>query len=144
MVGKQQFLAASKRGMLVALATVMVFAGGSAGMAERADAACAEWEKPSYFWRFRQSNGWRGLFELTNRRAVAFTGRARTEGRVTLDSFTATVVKFLITWTNGSAGIYTGSIDDNGFVSGTTVDRWNRGSRTSWHLENILHCNRRT
>ena len=43
-------------------------------------------------------------------------------------------MKFVITWRNGSEGVYTGTIAADGHVTGTTVDRWNRFSRAHWDM----------
>ena len=57
------------------------------------------------------------------------------QGKVTGDSF-----RFTISWRNGSAGVYTGTIDEDGFAEGTTVDRFNRTSRASFTLYGRAIC----
>jgi len=49
-------------------------------------------------------------------------------------------VKFVITWENGSGGVYAGSVDANGFVTGTTVDRFDPQSRAYWHMRDLATC----
>lgn len=48
--------------------------------------------------------------------------------------------KFTITWRNGAGGVYSGSVDRDGFVSGTTYDRWNSSSRASWNMRKVATC----
>ena len=50
------------------------------------------------------------------------------------------VFKFIITWPNGAGGVYTGYIDADGFVSGTTYDRWKPSSRATWKLSRLAQC----
>lgn len=49
-------------------------------------------------------------------------------------------MKFTISWTNGHAGVYNGTIDRDGFVSGTTYDRYDAANRSGFHLGDALDC----
>jgi hypothetical protein len=55
-------------------------------------------------------------------------------------SVTPRLVKFIITWINDTAGVYTGTIDSDGFVSGTTRDRFNSPSKASWYMSMRARC----
>jgi hypothetical protein len=49
-------------------------------------------------------------------------------------SFTPRLVQFIITWYDETAGVYTGSIDSDGFVSGIARDRFSAGSKATWDM----------
>ena len=59
---------------------------------------------------------------------------------VAFTSVTPCLVKFIITWVNHTAGIYTGSIDSDGFVTGVSRDRFNPKSKTSWNMVRRARC----
>ena len=87
-----------------------------------------------------QSNGYR--VALPSQKGTTLSGRAATngmggsiQGKVTGDSF-----RFSVLWDNGSAGVYSGQIDEDGFVDGTTVDRFNRTSRASFRMTTRAIC----
>jgi hypothetical protein len=91
-----------------------------------------------------QSNNW-GVTLRSPTRAASCTpwdtcAGQYMEGNVTIDSMTPDNVKFTITWDNGSAGIYTGAIDDDSFVKGTTQDKWHPNSKADWHFDNVMSC----
>jgi hypothetical protein len=65
-----------------------------------------------------------------------------TSTEVAFRSFTPRLVKFIITWWDDTAGVYTASIDSDGFVSGTTRDRFNPGSKASWHMTTLARRGR--
>ncbi len=93
-----------------------------------------------------QSNGWHGwLVTPTDAGACApntdcVLGEGGMNGQVTVQSSTRNNVSFTIAWDNGSGGIYTGSVDENGFVSGKTHDRWHPASTADWHFESVASC----
>jgi hypothetical protein len=94
-----------------------------------------------------QSNGWNVWLHVENGywRAEAYVPyshpvQAMPARSIRFDSVTRDFVKFVITWDNGSGGVYTGSIDANGFVSGTTADRWDPNSTASWHMREPAAC----
>jgi uncharacterized protein YceK len=88
------------------------------------------------------SNGWTVYVWVRDgfRYVQGVHGRTYMNGRIRYDSVRRDLVKFVITWNNGSAGVYTGTIDANGFVSGTTVDRWHPQSRAHWRLQQLASC----
>jgi hypothetical protein len=49
-------------------------------------------------------------------------------------------LSFTINWNNGSSGVYTGTIGNDGRVSGVTVDRYNRRSRAYWKMDGRAKC----
>ncbi len=113
-----------------------------------AQAACTEWRLP-YPTYLHQGNGWTGWLTFANgywavhaSQRKDLSNESGMGGEVRFSSATAESVKFTITWSNGSGGVYTGKIDDNGFVSGKAVDRWT-GAKTSWRLSNVAECVRR-
>jgi hypothetical protein len=50
-------------------------------------------------------------------------------------------VRFTITWRNGSAGIYTGTIDDDGFMTGRSRDKLS-GATASFDFAPTIECAR--
>jgi hypothetical protein len=95
-----------------------------------------------YPYSIDQSNGWHVLMKSATDAATCSgnCSDAPMEGQVTIDSMTPDNVKFIISWDNGSAGVYTGAIDDNGFVSGVTSDRWHPNSKADWHIAGVVPC----
>jgi hypothetical protein len=61
-------------------------------------------------------------------------------GDVTWENQTWGNVRFTITWRNGSSGIYTGTVDQDGFLSGQTHDRWHPESKADWHMRQVVSC----
>ena len=49
-------------------------------------------------------------------------------------------VQFTVALDNGSTGIYTGRIDRNGFIDGTTRDRFNSRSKSDFEVRKPLDC----
>jgi len=131
--------------LAVATAAVMLFAGSSAVSPSSAEAAACKWGMPSYA-RIVQGNN--HTVDLTyNRTTGAWTAKAYNRGKlattstqVAFASFTPRLVKFVITWINDTAGIYTGTIDGDGFVDGTTRDRFNPSQKTSFYMSNRARC----
>jgi hypothetical protein len=102
-------------------------------------AACSNWQ-PDTDNAIYQGNGWAMDFDYTNGRWYAtgvFPGEPGViSGDVLFSSWTADLVRFTITWSNGSGGIYSGTIDTNGFVSGIAEDRWTHAT-TTWHMRDV-------
>jgi hypothetical protein len=136
------------RKLITVLTAIVALAASAASFgigADPAAAACARYGLHTSN-LIEQSNGWNvwlrkengawyvSAYDPNNIRETYMDGDIR------FDSYNANLVKFVITWNNGSGGIYTGSIDDNGFVSGTTVDRWNTQSRAYWHMREFAPC----
>lgn len=46
----------------------------------------------------------------------------------------------VITWNNGSTGVYSGQIAQDGRVSGVNYDRRTPGTRVAWHATQALRC----
>ena len=92
----------------------------------------------------RQSNGWAGYLDSPTSAWVCSEGQCiygrGMHGQVTIQNLTRSDMRFLITWDNGSAGIYTGSVDENGFLSGQTQDRWHPDSKADWHMDELVNC----
>jgi hypothetical protein len=143
----------SRRTIATIAAAFAVFAGGT-GIApgtepERAEAAlnCSTirfWDAEELHFSIRQANGYILHLEYRRNRWVAYSYdrnyNTHSVGYARFASITPELVKFTITWGNGSSGIYTGSADDDGYVSGTARDRWNRNSRTRWHMPMPAEC----
>ena len=111
-------------------------AAASAGPAPAsAEAAGCTWKLPSRTLVYQGSNS----FTLVKRDGV-YTVDRRPLAEVTLDSVKASRVRFIITWGNGTAGVYKGTIDEDGFVEGTTYDRRNPGSTARWEMDRLARC----
>ncbi len=83
---------------------------GAQAVASEERAACAEWRLP-YPTSITQGNGWTGSLTYSNGywEALMAPGNGRTyelaaKGKVRFSSATAKLVKFTITWSNGSGG----------------------------------------
>ena len=131
--------------LAAATVTVMLVAGSSAVSPSSAQAAACKWGMPS-FARIVQGNN--HSVNLTYNRttgawkAQAYnkTNYAGSSTEVAFTSFTPRLVKFIITWINDTAGIYTGTIDRDGFVTGTTRDRFHPSQKTSFHMSTRARC----
>lgn len=82
-------------------------------------------------------------------RAWRATAGALRSNDVVFSSSGPRSVRCVISWSNGSGGVYTGTIDGDGFVSGTTVDRFKptshaswRMTHASWRMTNLARCAR--
>jgi hypothetical protein len=111
-----------------------------AGSSTAAQAAtCSSWKLPTKT-TLIQSNGYKvNLVYATDRQWYATAGGLRSN-EIVYSSSGPRSVRYVITWTNGSGGVYTGTIDGDGFVSGTTVDRFKPTSRASWRMTNLARC----
>ena len=130
--------------LAAATATVMLAAGSSVAPAPAQAAAC-KWKMPS-FARIVQANN-HSVSLTYNRTSGAWSAQAYNQRKyaassteVAFTSFTPRLVKFIITWINDTAGIYTGTIDRDGFVTGTTRDRFNPSQKTSFHMSTRARC----
>ena len=131
--------------LAAATVTVMLVAGSSAVSPSSAQAAACKWGMPS-FARIVQGNN--HSVNLTyNRTTSAWKAQAYNKTKyagssteVAFTSFTPRLVKFIITWINDTAGIYTGTIDSDGFVTGTTRDRFHPSQKTSFHMSTRARC----
>lgn len=113
-----------------------------------AQAACAHWRLPrtaSGYYGITQSNRWHVNVRFSNHSALAYPPSSGGfdivwRGQLSVSSFSADLVKLIISWQNGAGGIYTGAIDGNGFISGVTVDRFHPTSRATWHMLQHAVC----
>ena len=119
---------------------VALLAGSSIAGPPAAEAAgCSSYRLPTKT-TLIQGNGYRvNLVYGTDRRWRATASGLRSS-EIVYSSSGPRSVRYVITWTNGSAGVYTGTIDADGFVSGTTVDRFKPTSRASWRMTNLARC----
>jgi hypothetical protein len=138
----------SVAGLIAAAVVAGLGAGGATTQVADAATPCT-WRVPDYI-GINQSNGWH---VYTGYREADFKYRAyaygagdsdRLRGTLKLTRFdtsgTVPQVEFTITWDNGSGGVYSGTIDRYGFVSGTTVDRWHRTSRAWFSFDQTMDC----
>jgi hypothetical protein len=138
---------------VTAVAAMAVGIGAQAATPPVADAApaCSQWRLPAQF-SIYQGNGWQ---LWTARRSTAGFTRdvyaappgasiATMYGTMKFSRFDVSginaQVRFTISWTNGSAGVYTGTIDDDGFLTGTTRDRFNPTSTARFHFLETMNC----
>lgn len=108
-------------------------------------APCTQWAFNGYT-VLNQSNGWQMIFNSTETR-VNGTAKARAgnnldntmTGNVTggIDRY---AINLEVRWNSGPFGKYEGSVDANGFASGTTYDVVNRGSSAGWSAGQPLRC----
>ena len=130
-----------------ALLAGALLAGSFVAGPAAAQAAGCKWGMPSQAWIEQGNNH---DIKLTYDRASrSWKAKAYRDGElqtasteVAFTSFTPRLVKFIITWYNDTAGIYTASIDSDGFVSGVTRDRFNPSSKTDWHMTTRARCGR--
>ena len=88
-------------------------------------------------WDVHQSNGFHLIFEIGQHPPDGqdLVGSATQddgttgggEGRVDGDSF-----HFRVEWPNGSVGVYDGTFNSEGVISGVTFDEANPGSQATW------------
>lgn len=129
------------RKLLVAVAATVASLGAlTAAAPSRAEAAgsCKVYKLPSKT-LIKQTNGAAFVLQFAN----GYWSVADSPGaEVSLPARLTTprVFKFIITWPNGSGGIYSGSVDADGFVGGTTYDRWKPSSRADWSMRKIAQC----
>lgn len=89
-----------------------------------------------------QNNGYTTTVNKRARTASARSSSGKTvltAQKVTFTSFTPDKIRFIISWSNNTSGIYEGRIDSDGFVSGRAADRFNRNT-TSWRMRGHATC----
>jgi hypothetical protein len=130
-------------------------AGGASPSVAAAATGC-QWQIPDYI-NIDQSNGWtlgagpRAGFKYSA--AAWHTGQNQYEDRMTgtlkLTRFDTSgsrpQVRFTVTWTDSNyrttgGGVYNGTIDSDGFVSGTTYDKFHPSSRARFHFNDTIDC----
>jgi hypothetical protein len=52
----------------------------------------------------------------------------------------STVLSFQVRWNNGATGMYQGTIDSNGYLSGDTYNVANTSSRATWAVRKPFQC----
>lgn len=135
----------------LALATTTLAGGlGSAAAPQEAQAAGCQWQIPSQI-RLTQSDGWKayntsgqGSGYRWRMWATREGGPHALAGTLKLTRFDRTgskpQVRFTITWGNGHAGVYSGRIDRDGFVSGSMYDRFDSRNRARFHFDEVVDC----
>jgi hypothetical protein len=121
--------------------------GGAAPQSAEAAARCY-WEIPSAF-EIKQDNGWtvktRSKAGKYKWNISAYPGaRDYTSfGKMRLTRFDVSgsrpQVEFTVTLSNGSAGVYTGTINKRGFIKGTTTDEFS-GAMTYFRVLEPVDC----
>jgi hypothetical protein len=114
-----------------------------------APGVCKKWEIPDEF-SLTQSNDWSvttAYRRSTYSWVVVGNGPGpRMFGTLKLTRFDRSgrnaQVRFTITWRSNSAGIYTGTIDDDGFLTGNTRDKKNPTSRAKFEFAETIDCGR--
>ncbi len=94
-------------------------------------------------WRITQSNGFEVMFDIVQEADGSLHGSgeipgkrvANAHGRLQGDSFSYTV-----DWNNnGRGGLYTGTFDAAGHLSGMTFDLDNPTSQATWFAHEFIH-----
>jgi hypothetical protein len=112
--------------------------------------ACKQWKIPKYFY-MDHTNGWHvetGPRRANNTYKAYGMAPGNDEytlfGTMKLSRFDISghnaQVRFTITWNNGSGGVYTGTIDDDGFLTGNSVDKFNPRSKAGWNYTETIDC----
>ncbi len=93
-------------------------------------------------WELDQSNGfwvWITFQQHDNQLSGTISSRGKRDvyaETYTTGEIDGTVqgpdLNFTAHWSGGSAGVYSGRVNDDGTISGNTRDRANRGSRATW------------
>jgi hypothetical protein len=132
-----------RRTIITLLAAAALAAGAQPSAAQ---ATCAEWQlrAPNAMY---QSNGWTVDMGISSGYWYAYAyypgENYLWSTSMSFSSATADLVQFTIAWSNGTGAVYTGFIDDNGFVEGTAADRWNPQAQISWRMRDPADCLRR-
>jgi hypothetical protein len=139
---------------IAGLIAVTAVAGTVAAMPAAADAAaCRQYEIPSSF-EIEHGHGWT---VKTSRKSGKFKWqvsawpdpRVYTEfGTMKLTRFDTSPgnkgerpkVEFTVTLSNGSAGVYTGKINRNNFITGITRDEFHPGERADFWVPEAVDC----
>jgi hypothetical protein len=97
---------------------------------------------------FNQSNGWRLDFDSTGPRAQGAAhayhydeddNRSEMHGTIS-GGVEGYAVKVEVAWNSGALGKYEGSVDANGFASGTSYDAKTPSSTATWNSVSPLRC----
>ena len=141
---------------LAGLTAVAALAVGFGSAAARppvaaAAAACAQWKLPARF-TVSQGNGWRfytasystsGWTRTVYAVPPGYVG-ATMYGTMKFSQFDVSginpQVRFTVTWSNGSGGVYAGTIDRDGFLTGRTTDRFNPWVSTTFNFWETMNC----
>ena len=142
---------------LTAVAALAAGIGTAATTPEAAEAApvCKQWKFPKSF-TISQTNGWD---ILSSTRTATWTWKVYgtadpdrdewSRGTMKVSRFDTSgsygvyaKVRFTIVWANGTGGVYTAYIDDDGFLSGNATDRFNSRSKARFHFEDTIPCHR--
>ena len=129
-------------GTALAAALLTASLGAGAGVSPAQAASCSSWSIPGTM-KLSQSNGW--TVHVTKRSGVATAygpDHAMFSEDVEFTTFAGSRLRFIVTWRDGAAGVYEGRIDGDGFVSGTTRDRWNSSSKATWSMRGRASCAR--
>ena len=127
----------------VLLVAVIVF------LSSPAEGQCPQGWNVSGGWRFTQSNQKvPNSLRLTVDGGGNINGSARyqTGGRDTSVSGSVTGrlsgndIELVISWSNGSTGIYNGKIDTQGKITGTGYEKKSPSKKVSWSSETAMHC----
>lgn len=133
---------ATQRMLIAAGAIAMSAVGLVASPAPAQAVPCKQWAFAGYT-TFRQSNGWELVFNSRDTR-VSGTANARANGGVMKGNITGGIdgyaVNLQVAWNGGEYGKYDGSVNTDGFASGTTVDASNPGSSAGWRSAYPLRC----
>ena len=128
---------------IAAVAAVAGVAAVGAAAPQTAEAAGCYWQIPSSF-EIGHDNGWTvetrrkaGKFKWN---VIAHNGYQLT-GKMKLTRFdvsgTKPKVEFTVSLSNGSAGVYTGTINKRGFIKGTTTDEFSGAMTYFWVTEPV-------
>jgi hypothetical protein len=126
---------------------------GTAGAATSSSAMCAHWKIPTEFdlvqgngWEVYTSHSYLGNYKWTVYGTHANRGWSSIEmqGTMYLTRFDVSGVKplveFTIVWDNRSAGVYIGTIDRHGFLTGWSEDRYHSNVSTDFHNTALIGC----
>jgi hypothetical protein len=135
------------RRIVAGLVASAALAGAAAGPQGASAAGQCYWKAPSQM-RIVQSNGWLVVTRAkTAKNTWTVKGMSRggsMYGTLKLTRFDVSGyrprVRFTVTWPNGSGGVYAGTIDQDGFVTGVSSDKFNPGSTADFHLEQTVDC----
>jgi hypothetical protein len=136
---------------LVAVAALAGAFGSGAAAPERADAAqqSCQWQIP-YQFIVRLTNGWTVKAYMPTGTPFVWAVNAAPRrgysmgGELRLTRWDRTGsnprVRFTVDLDNGSSGVYTGTIDADGYVTGASRDRYNSRSTAGWRFERYVDC----
>ena len=128
---------------IAAVAAVAGVAAVGGAAPQSAEAARCYWQIPSSF-EIKHDNGWT---VVTRSKAGKFKWNIdahngyNLSGKMKLTRFdvsgTKPKVVFTVSLSNGSAGVYTGTINKRGFIKGTTTDEFSGAMASFWVPEPV-------